>query len=258
MNDWAKRTLEIVTSGDYLDRLQQQIYPHEDLPRDVPDDVISEIRQSFDARDDRRMLGSLLKLGKFPYNDSYVGVLRSDPGAIERNPETVKRICGHLYSMGVERVIMGITAPKEANTRRGNQFRDWTKRVFKFAPPERFRKSTRGIVMLDATEAEAKDFCNTEMSVGIAKRPDMVAKSGMRYVIGEAKFLSAAGGNQARGFEDGMKLANNPSGHAHKVFIFDGMFWFQRGSDQFKQIEYSNAAVFSALLLRQYLESISG
>ena len=107
--------------------------------------------------------------------------------------------------------------------------------------------------MLMASELEAKKFCNNEMGVGIAKRPDMVAKSGRRYVIGEAKFLSDAGGNQGRAFDDGMNLATNSQGSAFKVFLLDGVHWICAGSAEFKRIEHGTAAVFSALLLEEYL-----
>lgn len=85
----------------------------------------------------------------------------------------------------------------------------------------------------------------------------MVAKSGSSYVIGEAKFLSSSGGNQGRAFDDGMALATNNQGSAYKVFILDGVHWIDTGSDQYRRIEYGTAAVFSALLLREYLASIA-
>lgn len=256
MNEWATRTLKLVENEDYLDRLQS-IYPHEDVERDVEDNVLDSIRSAFEERHNTPLLNTLLDLEKFPYKDSYVGFLRRDRGAIERNPQTVARICNRLYDMGIDGVIMGATAAKEANTRRGNQFANWTRSKFKFVSEFEFKKSGNGIVMLDASEATARDFCNKEMGVGIAKRPDMVAKSGRRYVIGEAKFLSSTGGNQGRGFEDGMKLATNAEGRTHKVFVLDGIHWIEKGSAQHKQIDYSNAQVFSALILEDYLRSVS-
>lgn len=111
--------------------------------------------------------------------------------------------------------------------------------------------------MLDASEREAMRFCNDEMGVGIAKRPDLVAKSGRRYVIGEAKFLSDSGGNQGRAFDDGMTLAMNTQGAAFKIFVLDGIHWISPGSDQFNRIEHGTANIFSALLLEEYFGSIA-
>lgn len=256
MNEWGKRTLLLVNNQDYLDRLQQ-IYPHEEGDRDVNQDILTSIKQAFQKQDDIALLNKLLNLEKFPYKDSYVAFLRKDRTAIGRNPQTVRRICSRLYGMEIDNLIEGITQPKEANTRRGNQFRDWARRNFSWVGINQFKFSQQGIVMLDATELEARNFCNTEMGVGISKRPDIVAKSGRRYVIGEAKFLSSTGGNQGRAFDDGMMLATNTSGNAFKVFVLDGIHWIEHGSDQHHRIEYGTAAIFSALLLQEFLDSVS-
>lgn len=256
MNEWSQRTLHLVTSQDYLDKLQQ-IYPHREGERDVAVNALDSIRQSFEDRDEIALLNKLLDLEKFPYKDSYVGFLRRDRTAIARNPQTVRRICEKLYEMGIGSIISGVTQSKEANRRRGNQFSAWIRREFEFVDVSQFQSSANGIKMLDATERVARNFCNTVMGVGISKRPDMVAKAGRRYVIGEAKFLSSTGGNQGRAFDDGMGLATNPSGSAYKVFILDGIHWIERGSEQFQRIEYSTSPVFSVLLLREFLLSIS-
>jgi hypothetical protein len=153
-------------------------------------------------------------------------------------------------------VINGASAPKEANTTRGNQFGSWLRERFRYVDLEGFKKSKSGVVILDTNELDAKNFCNTEMGIGISKRPDLVAKAGRRYVVGEAKFLSSTGGNQGRAFDDGINLANNASGHAYKVFILDGIHWIERGSDQFRRIEHSSSSIFSVLLLKEFLESL--
>jgi len=255
MNEWSIRTLHLVNEQNYLDRLQG-IYPHEEGERDINQDALGPIRQSFEERDEITLLNKLLDLEKFPYKDSYVAFLREDRTAIERNPQTVRRICDRLYAMGIDKIIEGVTRLKEANTRRGNQFRDWAKRNFNWVGISSFRSSREGIVMLDATELDARNFCNAEMGVGISKRPDLVAKSGRKYVIGEAKFLSSTGGNQGRAFDDGMNLATNPSGSAFKVFVLDGIHWIEHGSEQYKRIEYGTAAIFSALLLDEFLSNV--
>lgn len=255
MNEWSRRTLDMVNNQDCLDRLQQ-VYPHEEGERDVAPSILASISQSFEDGDDTELLDKLLNLDKFPYKDSYVAFLRTDRGAIVRNPQTVRRICDRLYAMGIDNLIEGVTQPKEANTRRGNQFRYWARGHFNWVDINQFRTSQNGIVMLDATELEARNFCNTVMGVGISKRPDIVAKSGRRYVIGEAKFLSSTGGNQGRAFDDGMLLATNSSGNAFKIFVLDGIHWIQRGSDQYHKIEYGTAAVLSVLLLEEFLENV--
>lgn len=159
--------------------------------------------------------------------------------------------------MGLDSIIRGVKAKKEANTRRGNKFSDWARREFKMVGIEEFKASKNGIVLLNASELEAKDFCNREMGVGLSKRPDLVAKSDNSYVIGEAKFLSQFGGNQDRGFDDGMALAKNPLGKAYKVFIMDGVYWIESGHARYKQIEYSTAAIFLVLFLNEFLKNVA-
>jgi hypothetical protein len=222
MNDWSKKTLALVTKKDYLDQLQM-IYSHEEGERDVSDETIRLIKAAFRKRDSKALLNQLLSLEKFPYKDSYVGFLRKDRNAIKRNPQTVKRICDRLYSMGIESVINGITQSKEANTRRGPQFSNWIKNNFKVVDLDQFKRSTSGVVILGSTELQARDFCNKTLGIGISKRPDIVAKAGRKYVVGEAKFLSSTGGNQGRAFDDGIHLATNASGSAYKIFVLDGI-----------------------------------
>lgn len=94
------------------------------------------------------------------------------------------------------------------------------------------------------------------MGVGIPKRPDMVAKSGNKYVIGEAKFLSSTGGNQGRAFEDGITLATNTQGTAFKVFLLDGVHWIYPKAAEYKRILHGTAAIFSALLLGDYFSEV--
>lgn len=255
MNEWSKRTLEVVTRENYLDRLQL-VYSHEEGERNVSQNVLDEIRAAFEQRNGEELLNQLLGLEKFPYKDSYVGFLRKDRSAIKRNPEVVQRICNRLYSMGIESVLSGITQSKEANTRRGPQFSNWIRQNFKVVSLDEFKSSASGIVVLGASELEARDFCNKEFGIGISKRPDIVAKSGKKYVVGEAKFLSSTGGNQGRAFDDGIHLATNAAGSAYKIFVLDGVHWIEKGSEQYKRIEYSNAAIFSILLLRDFLEAL--
>jgi len=256
MNEWSKRTLKLVTTQNYLDRLQE-VYPHEEGERSIGERAFVSIKAAFEEKDDIKLLNHTLNLQKFPYKDSYVAFLRKDKNAIERNPLTVKRICAHLYEKGIDKIIEGASESMEANRRRGNKFTEWTKKHFKLVGIDEFRASADGTVLLDASELQAKDFCNREMGVGISKRPDLVAKSGRNYIIGEAKFLSQTGGSQDRGFDDGMALAKNPSGRAYKVFIMDGVYWIETGNARYKQIEYGTAVVFSVLLLKRFLRTLN-
>ena len=194
-----------------------------------------------------------MSVEKFPYKDSYVGFLRKDRDAIQRNPRTVDRIWNRLEDMNEEGIISGVKMPKEANMRRGNQFSSWVKNNFELLDVDEFKRSTGKVVILGATESVAMDFCNKELRAGISKRPDIVAKANNTYVIGEAKFLSSTGGNQGRAFEDGITTASNSNGNAVKIFILDGIHWIETGSEQYLRIKNSTANIFTVLLLKKFL-----
>lgn len=255
MNYWSNRTLELVTTGDYLDALQN-IYPHEEGQRQVDDTVLESIATSFTEQNYIQLLDKLLGLEKFPYKDSYVAFLRKDRTAIERNPRTVERIWQVLYKMGLDKVLDGIKQSKEANMRRGPQFMNWARTNFNVLSLSDFEKSKQGIAILGGNELEAKNFCNVKLGIAVSKRPDLVAKVNNKYVVGEAKFLSSTGGNQGTGFEDGIKLASNSYGSAYKIFVLDGIHWIEKGSAQHKIIESSNTTVLSVLLLKEYFQSL--
>jgi hypothetical protein len=256
MNEWAKRTLSLVEHEDYLDRLQE-IYPHHDKERDVSQTVIDKIKTSFAAeRDDFELLSNLLRLKKFPYDDSYIAFLRKDKDALRRNPKTVERICNNLYKMGVDKVIEGLMQPKKANQQRGNSFQVWTRKKFSLLEADEFSLSHNGIFLLDGTDDVLQNFCNNVLRAGYTKKPDMVAKVNEKYIIGEAKFASSTGGNQGTGFEDGITIASDIHGRAHKIFLLDGVYWVHKGTKQYKAIDHSAANIFSALLLQDFLNSL--
>jgi hypothetical protein len=255
MNEWGKKTVSIANKSNYLDQLQS-IYSHEEGERVISAETIQEITEAFKNKNQTKLINLLLGLEKFPYKDSYVAFLRKDRKALERNPQTLDRIFDKLMKMGLDKIIEGVSQAKEANMRRGPQFRAWLYDRYTAVEVDEFRSSKKGILLLDANELDAKDFCNRVLKVGITKRPDLVAKVDTKFIIGESKFLSSTGGNQGRGFDDGVKLASNADGIAYKVFILDGVLWIETGSEQYNRIDNSNALIFSALLLDDFFESV--
>lgn len=255
MNIWSQKTIEFAKTQDYLDQLQL-IYPNEEGERDISQSSLDKISKLFNDRNEIGLINELLALEKFPYKDSYVGFLRKDRTAIARNPITVKRIVDRLYKMGLEKVLAGITAPKESNQMRGNQFRNWTFSNFQSAELEEFERSKAGILILNTSEQKSRDFCAIRLGIAFTKRPDLVAKVNDKYVVGEAKFSSESGGNQNAAFKDGIDLAMNSSGRAFKIFVLDGVIWLSKNNAQFNSIVHTNAPVFSAVFLREYLEGV--
>lgn len=255
MNLWATRSARLAQRANYLDRLHE-IYPSEGRPRIVPDPALRQITRAYRQRNCRALLKTLLDQQRFPFDDSYVSFLREDRSAIRRNPETVQRICRTLYGMGLRKVLRGVKAPVVANRRRGAQFKQWAKSRFRHVGVGEFEASISGIVFLKGSEKLLRDYANEKFGAGLRKRPDFVAKTRRRYVVGEAKFLSSEGGEQRGGFEDAVTLAAHPAGGATKVSILDGIVWLQKGSGFYQYIDTSSNTVFSALLLKEFLESV--
>ena len=70
-----------------------------------------------------KLLKVLLKFDLFPIKDSYVAYLKRDKSAIERNPNTIDRLCGRLYEMGLDKIYERCREPKETNRQIGQLLR---------------------------------------------------------------------------------------------------------------------------------------
>lgn len=230
--------------------------PPSKKPRAVSTEAVAEITAAFHSGDRERLLNTLLDQDRFPFDDSYVGFLREDRAAIRRNPETVARLCRTLRTMGLKKILKGVRAPIVANRRRGQQFKEWAKSQFRYAALKMFERSDRGIVFLQGSDQYLRDYANAKFHAGLRKQPDFVAKVGWTYVVGEAKFLSAEGGEQRGGFQDAVTVAAHPAGGAVKVSVLDGIVWLQSRSGFYQFIKNSSLPVFSALLLKDVLQSL--
>lgn len=210
MNEWSEKSIKLARTGNYLDRLYD-IYPNDPVLRSIEEPILEDIKKFYLEKNCVALLNKLLDLDKFPFKDSYVSFLRSDRSAINRNPSTTKRICDILFKESFEKIKEGIIEPKEPNRRRGPQFTNWLKGNFTHLKLDKFIENNAGICFLEDSDRKILDFCN-QLNVGLSKRPDFIAKSKTKYVIGEAKYLSSLGGNQDRGFDDAIKLASNTQG----------------------------------------------
>ena len=125
MNTWTKLSIEYANQRNYLDELYR-VYPI--IPegiREIDKELWNSIEKSYKAKDNIKLLKSLLKLKLFPIKDSYIAYLRKDIAAIERNPNTVDRICGRVYEIGINDLYKCCSEPKETNRQIGPLFREW-------------------------------------------------------------------------------------------------------------------------------------
>lgn len=122
MNYWTDLSIQFANQRNYLDELFS-VYPlAPDVIRQLDETTWHKIEAAFQARNDQELLQNLLTLDLFPIKDSYVPYLRRDRTALPRNPETVKRICGRLYEMGLEKIWARSSEPKETNRQIGLGF----------------------------------------------------------------------------------------------------------------------------------------
>lgn len=255
MNPWIQRSLEIAQRQDYLDQLSE-IYaiPHE-LRRPIDSQNRREIEKLFHSRDWAGLIRLLLRLQKFPYQEPFLGCLRADQTAIERNPRTVQRVSRILLTMGTEGIIEGVEEPPQANRQLGSLFKRWLRTLpYPHLTESDFGRSPE-VAILSGSNGKLMKFANTELGCALGKRPDLVAKTPGGYVVAEAKFITTPGGNQDKSFREVIQFIRTNRGNAIRIGVLDGVVWLERGG-LYGTIRETEENALSALLLRRFLESL--
>jgi len=257
MNEWTKRSIQIANSKGYLDQLHE-IYPVADNnPRTLAPNIVRELKAAYETKNRLALLEAALNLEKFPFKDPYIALLRDKRELIRTNPLTLQRITDKLLKLDFADIIEGAQAPKEANTQIGPQFRKWLRTSgFSFLPQAQFLKHSTGISFLEGSDKDLFNFATSMLNSGLDKEPDFIAKSGKDYIVGEAKFLTAAGGHQNTSLQDALRMVKGTQGKAHRVAILDGIIWFEFSGKMFQTVKVSGSPLLSALLLNDYLQSI--
>jgi len=201
----------------------------------------------------------LLSLELFPIKDSYIAYLKRDISALTRNPNTINRLCGRLYEMGLTKIYERASEPKETNRQIGPMFRNWLKsKALGIEPVDltTFIKDDKNAI-LEAPDHVKAQFAKEKLNYNAVKGLDLVARFNKQYVIGEAKFLTDFGGHQLNQFNDALSLLNS-SADAIKVAILDGVLYIKGKHRMYRTItnQYSNRNIMSALVLREYLYSL--
>lgn len=261
MNRWTQLSIDFANQRDYLDQLFK-VYPT--IPeglRDIDNQLWGKVEHSFQSRNNELLVRSLLELDLFPIKDSYVAYLRRDPNSIRRNPETINRIAGRLYEMGLDKIFERCSEPKETNRQIGPMFRDWLRRNSLGVPvlPKADFIEYSGNCVLDASDAEMMVFARERLNYTGEKGLDFVGKFGGEYVVGEAKFLTDFGGHQNAQFEDAKNLIRNGDIHATKIAILDGVLYItgnsRSGNKMYRYLveHQGQYNIMSALVLREFL-----
>lgn len=257
MNEWARRSIKIANSPGYLDKLHE-VYPVTiEAKRKLPSSVRRALKNAYEKQDNLKLMEILLKLEKFPIKDPYVAFLRKRDIFLEYNPMTVKRIAERIFSMGFEGMIDGIEEPKEFNRQIGTLFHKWLSKFdYPNLPTLEFEKF-KGIAFLSGSGRELKDYANRVLHCSLGKEPDLLAKAGMNYIIGEAKFLTDYGGHQNAQFEDALRLLKGEEGNAIRIALLDGVVWIKDSTKMFRTVCGLQKDAFTALLLKDFLEKLN-
>lgn len=259
MNIWTEKSFKIAKENRYLDKISI-VYPvnlseEENI---VNDDSRKEIKRLLNIHSPKKLISYLLKFKKFPFDDPYVGFIRSFEDALSTNPKTVRRICKRLKSLDTEEIIEGINRPKSASRKFGHYFSHWIHKQYKVLSENKFLKTNRGIVVLEGGDKKLKEFAKKYLNYDRRKGLDFVVKIRDIYVIGESKFVSSPGGTQDKSVREVMSLVKNNSDEKFiKVGLVDGVPWVA-SSTLYRSLHdlETNEYIMSALCFNDFLKSL--
>ena len=263
MNYWTRQSIEFAEQRNYLDELFK-VYPlNPNLRRELSQSQLEDVISAYDAHDNLRLIEILLDADLFPLKDSYVPFLRHDRGALKRNPQTVNRIAGNLYQIGIDTIIERCTAPKETNRQMGSLFKNWIARdvlgVPIFSSPDDFLAMNDDCV-LNSSDAVMQEFSLKFLGFKRNKGIDFLAKFNGKYIAGEAKFLTDFGGHQNAQFDDAVSSLHSFKTSKFEVIpiaIIDGVIYIKnRGKLHSYLLHHHKDNIMSALVLREFLYSL--
>ena len=266
MHYWTEKSVEMANQRNYLDMLFK-VYPMSpNLRREITASKWNIVKTSFENQNNGELVKALLSLDLFPIKDSYVAYLKRDNSAISRNPETINRLAGNLYEMGLDTIYEKCTEPKETNRQIGPLFKRWLSTKALGAPvitsSEEFL-AYKGNAVFNASDAEMERFAREYLGYNHDKGLDFVARFNDTYVIGEAKFLTDFGGHQDAQFADAMSTLtselrpNQLKANVIKIAICDGVLYIPGNNKMHRYLrEHNDQIILSSLLLRDFLYSI--
>src|SRR3989338_3143515 len=151
MNKWVKESIKKAQSQGYLDQLSE-VYPI-NIPalRGIPADQEREIRQAFQNKNKKKLITTLLNLERFPIDDPYIGFLRRDKSALDKNPKTLNRIWNRLFVMGSRGILESAKKPPSSSRQMGQMFRNWLYSNYhpNVLSESAFLKKSKGIAVLE-------------------------------------------------------------------------------------------------------------
>ena len=260
MNFYTEKSIELANQRNYLDLLFK-VYPLcPDTFREIDGTNWDSVEKHYKKGDNIELFKSLLKLPLFPVKDGYVPYFKHDLSAIERNPDTVDRICGRVRELGLDKLWEKCTQPKETNRQMGPLFQNWLNKGVLGSYPvneNEFLLKDKGLAILNGRDSALADFANRHLGYTRNKGLDFIARKGNLFIIGEAKFISDEGGHQNDQFLDAITtLETETNRNVLKVAVLNGILYIKSKKKMYQTITSKNVPVMSALLLRDYLYSL--
>lgn len=260
MNYWTELSIEYANQRNYLDDLFQ-VYPT--IPngiRKIDEEVWKKIELAFNKKNNSSLIKNLCRLEKFPIKDSYIAFIKLDQNSIERNPQTINRIAGTLYEMGIDKLWEKCSEPKETNTQIGPMFKQWIDKKSLGVLPisEKEFLTTKENAILKGGDTELNRFAKKHFAYGKNKGLDFIGRFNGKYILGETKFITAIGGNQNNSFVDVLTTLTAKVKGATCIGIIDGIPWLVDKSKYYTAIttKYKKYNIMSSLVLREFLYQI--
>ncbi|MDE7315157.1 MAG: hypothetical protein K2N11_05575 [Mucispirillum sp.] len=268
MNHFLTQSIDIAMNKDYLDRLYA-VYPV--IPssaRCLDDAAVCNIEKYYNQKNSNLLIKELLRLELFPFKDSFVSFFRRYPKSIDLNTRTVNRIASILYGMDFDTIIEKSTVPKETNRQMGPMFKNWISKnsiicIKVYNELDEFLKSNDTAILNSSDNSMmlfAKDYLGYHRNKGIdfIARIKNINNDNIKYIVGEAKFLTDYGGHQNLQLEDAMlTLTSSYNKNVIPISILDGVCYIQGNNKMYKKLlEYQDNYIMSALLLGQFINYI--
>ncbi len=263
MNRWCEKSIEIAQNGDYLDRLFE-IYPISQNPeRPMLDDKKSKIEYAYLNEDKVTLLTECFNAEVSPIKNSYIGFFKQDPSAFDRNPKMLNRIYKEIFDLGLDTIIQRMERPAESNRQMGQCFKKYVQSgkldIELTDCVDDFFASDKDLILLQSDKTLG-EIARINFGYGRNTGLDFMCRKNGTYVIGEAKFISASGGNQTNQFNSAINIFSSiTTTTKYKVCpiaILDGVIYLAGNNRFFATLQRSNDNIMSALLLKDFLEEL--
>lgn len=253
LNEWIDASIKLANGKGYLDKLLD-IYPlTPNKERELPVGAEKEIERLVKTADKKALVKYCLGLKLFPIRCSYTSSLRYTDMS-DKNPQTTDQIGDILIDMGTEGIIKGAKEPKIKSKQAGSMFAKWIETQYQPNPLSKFETDTE-VSILKGSDKTRKQYANSKLNAEIEEKGiDLLLKKDSKFVMGQAKFITAGGGGQDNQFFEALRFVNSTKGNAERVALLDGVIWFNKGF--LTDIKESNRNIMSSLLLKTFVDEL--